>query len=301
MLVNEDFLDDLPRIDRARVASPAKFWALYAATFYEKDFANISSIERLKRAYYHRKKRLRDPEALQALNFFYRIRRDEINGDFVWESRMFESPDMIEARNIRQIFRDKNTLDISDFQVPFGYYNGEMKVGKIKGTHPDMDKNYSDLPPVNRSNLKYAGRAWLKDRVISFWEYPKSKEELYNILSDLEEEFRRKFKKFWSINPKNWYIEIVDKRLEGENFPEYFQEWKDAEDAILIPVKDYKGSGEWSEKKKGEEHVKSPLLKTKKEVPYGFGSKSSKYKPLAWRQALYVENLYPSFKEFLEL
>ena len=103
MLVREDFLDDLSRIDKFRVASPAKFWALYATSFYERDFANIFSIERLKKSYYHRKKHLHNPEALEALNFFYRIRRDEINGDFIWESRMFESPDMIEARNLEKI------------------------------------------------------------------------------------------------------------------------------------------------------------------------------------------------------
>ena len=303
MLVNEDFLDDLPRVDKEKVASPAKFWALYAASFYENGFANISSIPRLKSLYNHKRKHIRNPEALAALNFFYRIRRDEINGDFMWESILLESPDMIEARNLGKILPGVRNLDLTDLQVPFGYYNGKIRLGKINGIHPAIKDLYPDMADKKsyRQDLKYAGRIWIKDRVISFWEYPETHKALYDILSDIENEFPKQFKKHFTINPNNWYIEIVDKRLEGDNFPEYFKDWKDAEDAILIPVRDYKGSGEWSEEQKGKEHVKSPLLKQNKAVPSGFGSGASKYKPLAWRQAMYAENLVPSFKEFLEL
>jgi len=305
MLVKESLPEDLPRIDKNKIAEPEKYWALYAVSFYERFFAKIHNKKKLKKAYSRKFREISsDKEAVGALNFFYRIRRDELDGIPIWESMLFESPDMIEARNIRQIFRNKNTLDLSDFQVPFGYFDGEMKVGKIMSTHPDMDKNYKDLPQVNRSNLKYAGRAWLKDRVISFWEYPETKEELYKVLKDLEKEFRKKFKKFWTINPKNWYIEIIDKKLPNmKDSSSDWMDWSDAEDAILIPVHEYEGSGEWSEEAKGKEHFQSPMNKEPKKVPDGVGSrKYGSHKPLAMRQAMSAsENLVPSFREFLEL
>jgi len=305
MLVKESLPDDLPRIDKSKIADPEKFWALYAVSFYERFFAKIHNKKKLKKAYSRKFREISsDEEAVKALNFFFRIRRDELDGIPIWESLLLESPDMIEARNIRQILRNKNTLDLSDFQVPFGYFNGEMKIGKIRGTHPDMNKNYKDLPQVNRLNLKYAGRAWLKDRVISFWEYPETKEELYKVLSDLEKEFRRKFKKFWSITPKNWYIEIIDKKLpNNKDISSDWMEWSDAEDAILVPVPEYKGSDAWSEETKAKDHAKSPMEKEPRKVPSGLGSKKyGEKRPLPYRQAMYTsENLVPSFKEFLEL
>lgn len=303
MLLREALPDDLPRIDKSQIGAPYKFWALYAVSFYERFFSLINSKRLLKKAYINKVKTLKNPEAIEALNFFYRIRRDELDGLPIWESKLFESPDMIEARNLGKIIPGKHTLDLTDFQIPFGYYDGKMRVGKINSVHPIINMFYPDMEDKNfkgRRDMEYPGRLWIKERVISFWDYPETHKALYDILSDIENEFHRKFGKVITINPNHWYIEIVDKKLEGENFPEYFMDWKDAGDAILIPVKDYKGSDEWSEKTKGTEHAKSPLLK-KKEVPYGFGSRNPKYKPLAWRQALYQENLVPSFKEFLEL
>lgn len=304
MLVKESLPDDLPRIDKKTLTDPVKFWALYAVSFYEKYFGIVPNKRLLRKAYNKKIKEIHDPEAIEALNFFYRIRRDEIDGISLWESFLFESPDTIEARNLSKIIPGKNTLDLADLQIPFGYYNGKMKVGKINGVHPGIRDFYSDLPKSadTRMDFQYSGRIWIRDRVISFWEYPETPKVLYKILNDIENEFFKKFKKPFTINPNNWYIEIVDKRLEGDDFDVHFIEWKDAEDAILIPVKDYKGSNKWSEKTIGKEHMKSPMEKSDRKVPYGIGSNNPKSKSLAWKQALQTsENLYPTFKEFLEL
>lgn len=285
MFVRESLPDDLPRIEKSQIAEPYKFWALYAASFYERFFSLIHSKKLLKKAYLDRVRTLKNPEAIKALNFFYRIRRDELDGLPIWESKLFESPDMIEAENLRKIIPGKNTLDLTDFQVPFGYYKGKIRVGKINSVHPSIKMFYPDMEEEDfrgRTDMKYSGRIWPQEKIISFWDYPETHKALYDILSDIENEFYRKFKRPFTINPNNWYIEIVDKKLEGENFPKYFMDWKNAENAILIPVKDYKGSDEWSEETKGTEHTKSPILKDKK-VPYGFGSRNPKYKPLAWR------------------
>ncbi len=303
MLVRESLPEDLPRIDKSRIAEPEKFWALYATSFYEHLFALIDTKRLLKKAYAKKIKQIQSKEeAVEALNFFYRIRRDELDGITIWESMLFESPDMIEARNLSQIIHGKKSLDLSDIQVPFGYYDGKMKIGKIGGIHPDIKKDYNDIDQyaLSRFDLKYPGRIWLKEKVISFWKYPETHKDLYDVLSDIENEFFRKFKRPWSINPNDWQIEIVDKKLEGDNFPKRFMEWADAEDAILIPVKDYYGSDEWSEETKAKEHIQSPMEKKKKKVPYGIGSNNPNIKPLPWKQAMYSESkLAPSFQEFL--
>jgi len=226
-----------------------------------------------------------------------------VKESLLWESPLFESPDMIEARNLNQIFRGIKNLSLDDFQIPFGYFNGKIVIGKINSTHTLMKDFYPEIEDskMSRHNLKYSGRIWINEKIISFWDYPETHKALYDILSDIEKEFYQKFKKPLTINPNNWYIEIIDKSLDRENYDNIFMEWGNAEESILISVKDYKGSGEWSEEKKGQDHVKSPLLKIEKEVPSGFGSEKSKYKTLASKQAMYTENLVPSFKEFLEL
>lgn len=304
MLVRESLPEDLPRIEKEKIAEPYRFWALYATSFYERLFEPIQSKKLLKKAYNKKVKELAGNKfAIKALNFFYQIRRDELDGINLWESKLFESPDMIEARNLEKFFPGTHTLDLNDFQVPFGYFKGKMRLGQIKGVHPSIKMVYADMEGVpfnSRKDFHYSGRIWIKEKIISFWDYPETHKALYDVLTDIEHEFYKRFKQPLTINPNEWYIEIIDKRLEGENYGDFFRDWSDAEDAILIPVKDYRGSGEWSEEKKEAEHIKSPLLKTKK-TSAGYGSKNPKYKPLAWRQAMYQENLVPSFKDFLEL
>ena len=306
MLVKESLPNDLPRINRDEMVEPVKFWALYATSFYERLLGLADNKKQLKKAYNKKIKEIKsDYEATEALNFFYRIRREELDERNIWESLLLESPDGIEARNLSEVIPGTNTLDLTDFQIPFGYYDGKMRVGKLNGIHPSIKELYDDIERSvhSRLDLKYPGRLWIQDKVVSFWEYPKTKTELLKILSDVENEFFRMAKRPFTLNPNDWFIEIVDKRLAGDNFPEVFGEWADAEDAILVPVKDYSGSDEWSEETKGKEHVQSPVDKGPKKVPPGVGSrKYGSSKPLPLRQAMYTsENLVPSFREFLEL
>lgn len=303
MLVRESLPDNLPRIDKSKIADPVKFWATYAVSFYERLFFPIESKKKLKKAYSRKFREMsNNSEAVEALNFFYRIRRDELDGINLWESMLFESPDGIEAGNLSDVRSGVNSLSLTDFQIPFGYYDGKMRVGKLNGIHPSIKELYQDIPKAKntRKEFEYPGRIWIKDKIVSFWEYPKNKTELIKILSDVENEFFKMAKRPITINPNDWYIEIVDKRLEGDNFPEFYGEWADAEDALLIPISEYEGSDEWSEEKKGKSHVQSPMKKLKKEIPYGFGSKNPKTKSLALKQAMYAESYYPSFKEFLK-
>jgi hypothetical protein len=272
------WLDKLPRIEKGKIPEPVKYWALYAKSFYENFLGLIDNPRRLRKATVRKLEQLDDPEAKDALLFFFRIRRDELDGIQLWESLkskytklLNESPDMIEADNLSKVRPGKNTLGLTEFQFPFGYFDGKMRVGKLMGIHPDIYNFYQDMQGfTGRMSMDYAGRVWISDKIISFWDYPPTKEKLLEIIKDIEEEFREKFKKPLYINPKDWYIEIIDKKLPRKPLHSFqFKDWDDAENATLIKVDDYKGSGEWSEEKRIGPHIA---------VPRGdFGSRHPKY------------------------
>lgn len=303
------WLDRLPKIDKENISEPAKYWALYARSFYENFLGLINNHRRLKKATVRKLEQLTNQEAKDALLFFYRIRRDELDGIPLWESlknkyirKLNESPDMIEADNLKEVKPGTDYLGLDEFQFPFGYYKGKMRVGKLRGIHPDIYNYYPDMQGFKgRMNMEYSGRAWIYDKIISIWDYPPSKEKLLEIIKDVEEEFREKFKQPLYINPNDWYIEVIDKKLGRKKFSLLqFKDWDTAERAKLIKIKDYKGSGEWDEEKKNIPHILSPMMK--KETPKkGFGSANPKYLGKAKeKRYMYAEGyVYESLDEFL--
>jgi len=296
------WLDRLPRIEKEKIPEPVKYWALYAKSFYENFLALIDNPRRLKKATVRMLEKLNTPEEKDALLFFFRIRRDELDGINLWESlkskyakMLKESPDMIEADNLSIIRPGTPTLGTEEFQFPFGYYNGTMRIGKLRGIHPDIYNLYPDMEGFKgRMSMEYAGRVWINDRIISFWDYPPTKEKLIEIIRDIEEEFREKYKKPLYINENDWYIEIIDKKLSRKKFNDSsWGDWDQAENATLIKIKDYTGSGEWSIELRSGPHIAVPA-KT------GFGSRHPKYQSTQkMKRYMWAENLVPSFKEFL--
>lgn len=300
-----NWLDNLPRIEKEKISEPVKYWALYAKSFYENFLQHIDNPRRLKKATIRKLKQLNTPEEKDALLFFFRIRRDEIDGIPLWESLkskytqlIKESPDMIEADNLSLIRPGRNTLGLEEFQFPFGYYKGKMRVGKLRGLHPDIYNLYPDMEGFKgRMNMDYSGRVWIHDKIISFWDYPPTKEKLLEVIKDIEDEFREKFKQPLYINPKDWYIEIIDKRLRRDTYGEglLWKDWNDAENAKLIKIDDYSGSGEWSEEKRSGPHIA---------VPRGdFGSRHPKYQgKQKEKRYMFAESyLMESFEEFKTL
>lgn len=81
-----DHIDEVARINPKQLTakSSQRYWALYAS-FYEKLFQKIDDISILQDEY---KSRIRSKElngeAKDALTFFYRIRRDELNDPNFW-------------------------------------------------------------------------------------------------------------------------------------------------------------------------------------------------------------------------
>lgn len=100
--------------------------------------------------------------------------------------------------------------------------------------------------PFTRDQWTYPGRVWTRSKIISFWEYPKTKSELLKTIKAVEKSLGKR------IVGANWKLEIVDKD----------DMWK----TDLVDVdSDYDGSGE--QRGKDKSHVLPPTLKKKKAVP----------------------------------
>lgn len=83
-LVDEN-LNELSRLNRNHIADKTKYWAIYAG-FYENIFKPIDDLNTLQQSYRNliKSKEIK-PHAKDALTFFYRVRRDEINDPNFWD------------------------------------------------------------------------------------------------------------------------------------------------------------------------------------------------------------------------
>lgn len=214
---------------------------------------------------------------------------------------LMESPDSI--MNDTEIWRhdDKN--------IVFAYIKGKMVVAL--DTHGDMWKFYDNYnldpnneidfesivwsgsnrdyakPLLTRELMEYAGRLFYTSKVITFWEFP-PKNKLEKVLKDIVKEFNRIKSKAhlnFSINfDSSWKIEIIT----SNKGKQYFQSDEDDIDDILwkgykekyIPIDSYVGSGNRNKEDLAKQHILSPLLKKKKEVLPGWGSKFDKSKSM---------------------
>lgn len=153
-----------------------------------------------------------------------------------------------------------------DDAVVFGVarVNNKFYVEK-DSMHSTMANNYGI--GHTRSSFYYAGRLWLNSKTMSFWDYPKEKEKLFDLIKKLEKELEIK------IFNNGWLIEVY------ENTPE--------RKPILIPIEKY--TGEYHNPPQEEfdqDHIVSPLLKKKKIPPY---NKYSKYKVTPAEYRFYKE------------
>lgn len=202
-------------------------------------------------------------------------------------SKIFESPDGIEADNLYAITGESDLGFYGRRAVPFGYYEDKMRVGKQDETHGDITKRYNDMPDhIGRFDFKYGGRLWPFEKVISFWNYPSPK-EFQKVLKDIQEENSKKYgdSNYIDFKDPNWSIEVITKKL--PNSGEVVQEWDAAESGKLIPFSEYAGSEDQSVEAQAKAHVASPMNKLKRpDQSAYFKERSKKERPLAWKQAL---------------
>jgi hypothetical protein len=138
--------------------------------------------------------------------------------------------------------------------VAFGYIkkNGEIATGRVHYELFDYDKN-NKITKYWRADLVYPGRIWTERKIISFWKYPETYQEMIKVVKDLENNLNIKI-----IN-NGYRVEIPPSedpdRLVNDSG------WR----GKLIPLEDYAGG--YKDAMSDVEHVASPMLKKQKDKP----------------------------------
>ena len=223
------------------------------------------------------------------------------------ESILNESPDHVRITKENDP-DDFYFLDYDDKDSIIFGINKDTGEFEIDNRGDDVMTHY-DLPSGGRRYMKFPGRLWTDSKVISFWEYPKDKDELDNFIEQLNNEK--------DLIDDTWRIEIVVNKQGEPSLPKSkYWGYSEANPSYtaanigeymvtkskLIPITDYVGSLKRSKEELEKAHLLSPLEKEKLrrqgklKVEPGFGSTSPKNKR-EWRQAL-GESLITKFKMF---
>jgi len=157
----------------------------------------------------------------------------------------------------------------------------EEKTGK-KFTEEKYEKDKKHYRERFRENI--SGRIFPKQKIITFWIFPKDNKEMKKVANDIKENMDIDI---WD----DWLVEILlDETKMTDDWGGNWGSWSPEEDAIFtdfIPVKDYKRSEERSEEELKKAHfmsgdeMKANGLKPKKpkgKVPAAYRSKSTRFK-----------------------
>lgn len=111
---------------------------------------------------------------------------------------IYESPDMV----YRKGYLHPVSFYESD-SYPFAFFKGKVYLGRQRSIHAQLCKDNL----LNRSVLKYSGRFWKNENIISFWEYPKTNSEMREILNKIKNKFKEQYN--IDIDLNKLMIEIV--------------------------------------------------------------------------------------------
>ena len=130
-------------------------------------------------------------------------------------------------------FSNKQTNKRLDFA-------GKMRIGELGQTHGEIENlytHYNEYAGNDRPDFKYAGRVFLDEKIISFWEYPEP-EDLEKVLHDIENETKRIINKGMGDDVADIEFDdswTIDVDVEDES---------DSYTGTQIPIKDYTGQTE---------------------------------------------------------
>jgi len=183
------------------------------------------------------------------------------------EDALEESPD-----NVPYIKPGGSKVHELTYRLPgayaFGYYDTEFHLSMERDTHSDipiLDDN-EDVIYLDRGSFYHHGRIWVNQKSISFWNNP-DPIDLKDILADIKYELKDRGV---DVNfDDSWLIDVPkDKEKMGN-----VGRWDKSE---VIPLAQYLStSTKFDDPDNSIEHEKSPLHKTSKPVPRGFGSNQS--------------------------
>ena len=252
--------------------------------------------------------------------------KETIFGYPILSEKIFETPNNIINPQVWNRRKDnpsytpsqKDTLTYKgdESNIPFGYYGpkGErtLIIGKYSDTHFDVlrkagrilvprdstltNKEVWDLLGEQRGDR--AGRLFPKYKTITFWSFPKTYEDLLKVIADLNKQIGPEIK-----IDDTWLVEIPSGEFKkGMESGGGWGSWTPrVGHQEFIPVSQYKGGHKRSEEEMGMEHIKSPMQKLNKKVPYGVGSKHSKYKEKRnWERAKPFESYYPRLSKSIK-
>jgi hypothetical protein len=130
-------------------------------------------------------------------------------------------------------------------------------------THGDLDdqnKVFFRKKVINRNNMKYPGRLWIYEKLISFWHYPENRKIFDSVIKDLEKTISEDQGRPLVIGD-DWQIDVRDE--EGH--------YK------LIPITDYHKPKD-DNKMDLTPHLMSPEDKKKVLMDQGYRAKKSQWK-----------------------
>jgi len=142
-------------------------------------------------------------------------------------------------------------------------------------THPSSIYSLTDFYPDNEDFLKKkyinAGRFWVGNNIITFWDYPKTKADLDKIIKDINKHLIKDIG--YQIHD-NWDIEIIS---EKSNDGDYNWGKKIETVSEVIKIKDYVGSVDFSDEER-KIHLLNSKDKRKALMDSGYRAKETKWK-----------------------
>lgn len=120
-------------------------------------------------------------------------------------NNIYESPDIAYRKGY---LHGVEYFDSNSY--PFGFVSNNFYLGAQKQIHSQLCQSYGIL----LNDLKYSGRIWLNENIISLWEYPRTNSEMKNILLAIKNKFKEKYN--IDININKLMIEIVVDIVDGK-------------------------------------------------------------------------------------
>jgi len=145
--------------------------------------------------------------------------------------KKYESPDNV-IDEILDVVLTENSGD----GIPFVVDNDKVITGEPNTIHA-MNK-------MVEYHMKYPGRLWIKNKLISFWVYPK-KNEFWDIIKKLEKNLDIKIiNNGWRIEVSYFDGDIIDSDVNVGSIP-YYKKLIPTTEEKIIPIEDYTGSDDF--------------------------------------------------------
>ena len=184
---------------------------------------------------------------------------------------------------------------------PFGYFNDKFYIARTNTNHPEWSKDFEEIDDISRigwrKKMKFPGRIWLKKKIFSLWQYPKTASEWTRLIDDLSSETKKDIRKDFSIELANaWGMKHSERKNNRIILVSKLMNKIDISGSKKLNIPQH------SIDTQNLPHLKSPMQKGDQEVPMDVGSKKrvgGLTQAQRYQMFNYVENTL-SFKEIIK-